>query len=140
MRYKQQLVIFIVLLVSGALGLTLSLYRHPSETIKVDGVRTIETFHYPSLFVNQLRGDPRAGEKIFKEFCGTCHREKPMIDVRAPRIGDQAAWKTRRQLGLAILLNITVNGVGAMPARGGCFECSDEQLRETIRYILKNTP
>jgi cytochrome c5 len=140
MRYKQQLVIFSVLLVSGVLGLTLSLYRHPSASITKDGVHTIETFHYPSLFVNQLRGDPRAGEKIFKEFCGACHRQKPMIDVRAPRIGDSAAWKIRRQLGLEVLLKITVNGVGAMPARGGCFECSDEQLRATIRYILKNTP
>jgi cytochrome c5 len=45
----------------------------------------------------------------------------------------------RRQLGLDILLNITVNGVGAMPARGGCFECSDEQLRTTIRYILDHS-
>jgi cytochrome c5 len=140
MRYKEQLVILALLLVSGIFGFTLSLYRHPSESISVDGVHTLETFHYPSLFVNQLRGDPRAGEKIFKEFCGACHRQKPLIDVRAPRIGDQTAWKNRRQLGLEVLLKITVNGVGAMPARGGCFECSDEQLRETIHYILNNTP
>jgi cytochrome c5 len=137
MRYKQ-IAIILLLIISGALGFVFSVYHH-RVPLDVDAVQTIETFHYPAQFVNQLRGDPRAGEKIFKEFCGTCHRQPPLIDVKAPRIGDKAAWKMRRQLGLDILLNITVNGVGAMPARGGCFECSDEQLRTTIRYILDHS-
>jgi cytochrome c5 len=140
MQFKKIIIIAALLSLSGALGFGLSFYRHPSAPpMDINKVQTIETFHYPSLFVDQLRGDPRAGEKIFKEFCSACHREKPMIDVRAPRIGDKAAWKMRRQLGVEILLNITVNGVGAMPARGGCFECSDAQLQETIKYILRNS-
>jgi len=35
------------------------------------------------------------------------------------------------------LLKMTIQGVGAMPARGGCFECSDGQLKEAIIYMLK---
>ena len=59
-----------------------------------------------------------------------------MIDLRVPRIGDQKAWRALRAQGVSVLLNMTVKGLGAMPARGGCFECSDEQLGETIQYIL----
>ncbi len=128
--------IVLIFLLSGVLGFAMSWYFH-SDT-RTD-VQTIETFHYPALFVNQLRGDSRAGEKIFKEFCGACHAKQPTIDVRAPRIGDKQAWQVRQQVGMASLLKITVDGVRAMPARGGCFECNDQQLRETIKYILKKS-
>jgi cytochrome c5 len=128
------LLIIIILLVSGLLGFLLSL--HHFQTTTPAATQTMQTFHYPTLFVAQLRGDPRAGEKIFKEYCASCHAPTPIIEVSAPRVGDQKAWQFRRQLGIDVLLKITVNGVGAMPARGGCFECSDEQLRETIRYML----
>lgn len=137
MQYKRSIVV-LTLLLSGALGFALSWYFHPAAQSMAD-VKTIETFHYPSLFVNQLRGDSRAGEKIFKEFCGACHAKQPTIDVHAPRVGDKEMWQIRRQMGMDMLLKITVDGVGAMPARGGCFECNDQQLRETIRYILKKS-
>ena len=137
MQYKK-LIIILILILSGALGFSLSYYRYLSPS-PVSDVQTIQTFHYPNSFVNQLHNDPQAGEKIFKEFCSTCHRQQPLIDVHAPRIGDKAAWKFRRQLSLDVLLAVTVKGVGAMPSRGGCFECSDEQLRETIRYILNHS-
>jgi cytochrome c5 len=136
MQFKRNIVIFILLL-SGLIGFIFSWYSHVT-TVNED-VKTIETFHYPALFVNQLRGDDRAGEKIFKEFCSACHNKQPTIDVRAPRVGDRAAWAVRRDWGMEKLLKITVNGVGAMPARGGCFECSDQQLRETITYMLQKS-
>ena len=82
---------------------------------------------------------PDAGRKIFKEFCATCHAEQPLIDIRAPRIGDKAIWSALSKQGFATLLKVTIEGRGAMPARGGCFECSDAQLTETIQYILKNS-
>jgi cytochrome c5 len=62
-----------------------------------------------------------------------------VIDVNAPRLGDKKAWLMRQKLGLTNLLKITVNGKGAMPARGGCFECSDKQLLMAIQYILNNS-
>jgi cytochrome c5 len=89
--------------------------------------------------VKQLIGDPLAGKKIFREFCASCHDDHPRIDVPAPRLHDQKTWQLRQKMGENSLLQITINGMGAMPARGGCFECSDAQLRETIRYILQES-
>jgi cytochrome c5 len=100
----------------------------------------MQTFHYPTLFVNQLHGDPKAGEKIYKEYCASCHAPEPIIDVRAPAMNNPKDWQSRRQIGLDNLLTITVKGIGAMPARGGCFECSDDQLKATIAYMLNMLP
>ena len=132
----KKILIIAILLLSGLLGFFLSLYLHQSPQKKSTDIQLIETFHYPALFVKQLSGDPNAGRKIFKEFCSACHSKQPSIDIHAPRIGDKKAWDIRRKMGMDLLLKMTINGVGAMPARGGCFECSDQQLRETIRYIL----
>lgn len=93
--------------------------------------------HSPFSFVKQLKGDPDAGRKIFKEFCAACHDANPRIDINAPRVGDHKTWQGLRQLGMESLLSMTIKGAKAMPARGGCFECSDEQLREAIEYMLK---
>ncbi|HSW69234.1 MAG TPA: c-type cytochrome [Gammaproteobacteria bacterium] len=126
-----------MLILSGSSGFFISLYQHQHQ--HKNAVQLIETFHYPAAFVKQLKGDSRAGEKIFKQFCVSCHGNPPIIDIKAPRIGDTKAWRPRQQMGMSMLMKITIMGVGAMPARGGCFECSDEQLRETIRYILKSS-
>ncbi len=129
---NQRVWVIFVLFLSGLLGFSVSLYFHSRE------VNEIQTFHYPTSIVKQLEGDKQAGMKIFKEFCASCHSKNPVIDVNAPRIGDKKAWDARSKLGMDTLLKITITGVGAMPARGGCFECSDEQLRETIQYVIEN--
>lgn len=128
--------VFILFLLSGAAGFFVSWHMHKPVRDK-QSVQQIETFHYPALFVHQLQHDPRAGEKIFNEFCSACHASSPLIDVNAPRINDREAWKIRQKWGIDALMTMTLSGVGAMPARGGCFECSDAQLKEAVLYILK---
>jgi cytochrome c5 len=128
--------VMIILLLSGLLGFLLSVKLHQTKPLDRNAVQTIQTFHFPALFVKQLAGDPAAGKKIFKQFCAACHSPQPVIDIHAPAIGDKHAWKLRRKLGVNQLLAITIEGAAAMPARGGCFECSDDQLRQTIHYIL----
>ncbi|OGO93344.1 MAG: hypothetical protein A3F41_01385 [Coxiella sp. RIFCSPHIGHO2_12_FULL_44_14] len=95
--------------------------------------------HYPTLFVNQLKNDPTAGKKIFHEYCAACHAQQPEIDIHAPRFGDHATWSAFKALGSEKLFQWTTQGHGAMPARGGCFECSDEQLKAAIRYLISGT-
>ncbi|EKD55218.1 MAG: Cytochrome c5 [uncultured bacterium] len=129
--------IILLFILSGALGFVFSLYRYESHHEEV--VQQIETFHYPVLFVKQLTGDPHAGKKIFKQFCASCHGNPALIDINAPHIGDREAWKLRRKMGMKSLMEMTINGAGAMPARGGCFECSDAQLREAVHYMLNQS-
>lgn len=142
---KNKILIILLFIMSGLLGFVVSWYRHSggqsieNEVAPPQDAQMIQTFHSPALFVKQLEGDPDAGRKIYKEFCATCHAERPQIDIRAPRVGDKETWQALQKMGLPNLLKITINGAGAMPARGGCFECSDEQLEEAIKYIIKNS-
>lgn len=137
-KIPRLILIIVLLAMSGLCGFGVSWYLHGNDntmTLPADE-QVIQTFHYPALFVKQIEGDPQAGKKIFREFCTSCHGKPPLINIPAPRIGDKKIWRGLRQVGVEKLLKITISGVGAMPARGGCFECSDEQLRETIQYIL----
>lgn len=138
--YKNILIVSI-LLFSGALGFIFS--WHHQQTLDTfvppSDVTVIQTFHYPALFAKQLAHDKDAGRKIFNQFCTSCHGKAPIIDIKAPHIGDKNAWKIRQKMGMDALMKITTMGVGAMPSRGGCFECTDDELRETIRYILQQS-
>ncbi len=126
---------FLIFILGGLAGFITSYYQHKDDFSRL-GFETEYKFHSPVTFVQQLKGDPDAGRKIFIEFCSACHGKIPTIDLPAPRIGDKRIWQAYKKIGLPELLKMTINGKGAMPARGGCFECSDDQLREAINYIL----
>lgn len=94
------------------------------------------TTHNPQEFLNSIRGQKDEGKQIVEQFCSTCHAAKPLIELGAPKINDAAAWRLRSQQGMDKLFAHVQEGMGAMPARGGCFECSDEQLRLAILELL----
>ena len=92
--------------------------------------------HHPEEFLQSIKGKPDEGQQIVVHFCSTCHAEKPMINLGAPRIGHASDWELRLKQGLKVLLAHTAEGYHAMPARGGCFECSDEQLKKAIKEMV----
>jgi len=125
-------IIILIWLISAMAGLSLSLYRHPLPHTRLEA----QPYHHPIQFVSQLKNNPHPGKAIFKEYCASCHAAEPLIDIQAPRINDKTAWKNRRKRGITSLLKTTIQGIGAMPARGGCFECSDTQLRAAVYYMI----
>lgn len=129
----QYIIILSLLFLSGVSGFLFSLYVHRMPHISS---REMINVHSPVSFVKQISGDKDAGRKIFYEFCVSCHSAEPVIAVNAPRINDKKKWDSYTKLGIPALLRLTIQGNGAMPARGGCFECSDEQLERAILYIL----
>ena len=94
------------------------------------------TTHHPQAFLNEISGEPDEGMKIVQHYCATCHAAKPMIQLGAPKIGDNNDWRPRIKLGLEHLVKHAEEGFNAMPARGGCFECSDEQFFLAILAML----
>jgi cytochrome c5 len=92
--------------------------------------------HHPQDFLTQISGSPHEGEAIVSHYCSMCHAEKPFIPLGAPRMGVLGDWLPRLKQGKLLLFQHTAEGVNAMPARGGCFECSDEQLRLAIAALL----
>lgn len=136
MNYRRAWIIFL-LTFSGIAGLTISLYFHHEPNVEYS--ESSRVFHYPATFVRQIQRDPNAGEKIFEHYCAICHGKNPSVPVRAPIIGDKKAWVPYQKMKLSDLLKIVSVGNGAMPARGGCFECNDVLLKKAVIYLLEHS-
>ncbi len=77
-------------------------------------------------------GKPRSGEAIYNSICKACHEAGV---AGAPKTGDKAAWAPRLATGAANLLKTATNGKGAMPARGGAPDLSDDELKAAVTYL-----
>jgi cytochrome c5 len=79
-------------------------------------------------------GAARTADDIVAKHCGACHT--PGI-LGAPMIGDTAAWKARadKEGGLDGILKTAIAGINAMPPKGTCADCSDEELRGAIQKM-----
>ncbi len=79
-------------------------------------------------------GAARTADDIVAKHCGACHT--PGI-LGAPKIGDTAAWKERadRDGGLDGILAKAISGINAMPPKGTCADCSDDELRAAIQQM-----
>ena len=79
---------------------------------------------------------PRAGADVYSGFCMACHGTGA---AGAPKVGDKAAWEPRFAQGMDTLLNHAVNGIRAMPPKGTCGDCSDDELKGAIAHMLNET-
>ena len=52
-------------------------------------------------------------------------------------VGDEAAWNERLEKGMDAVMANVLNGINAMPARGLCADCSDEDLRAIVDYMIE---
>lgn len=77
-------------------------------------------------------GEPRDGKTIYEAVCSTCHGTGVM---GAPALGDSGAWAPRIAKGKDALHNSALNGVGAMPAKGGA-DLPDEEVINAVDYII----
>ena len=72
-------------------------------------------------------------EAAYQMSCNACHGTGA---AGAPMLGDSGAWEPRLDKGMETLMANVVNGVGAMPARGICMTCSDDDLKAIVDYML----
>ncbi len=77
---------------------------------------------------------PRSGEKIYNTYCVACHGTGA---AGAPVKGDAAAWQPRLAQGSETLLKHAIQGVNAMPAKGTCSDCSDEEIASAVAFLTK---
>lgn len=77
-------------------------------------------------------GKPRSGEAIYASVCKACHEAGV---AGAPKTGDKAAWAPRIATGMAAMLKSAANGKGAMPARGGAPDLSDDELKAAVTFL-----
>jgi cytochrome c5 len=81
-------------------------------------------------------GPARTGEQVFNSTCTACHSTGA---AGAPKLGDKAAWGPRIAQGMSVLVNNATNGIRAMPPRGSCPNCSDEELRNAVGFMVSKS-
>ncbi len=77
-------------------------------------------------------GGTRSGEDVYSSKCASCHASGV---AGAPTFGT-SEWADRGAKGMESLLATAISGVGAMPPRGLCADCSDEELQGAIQHML----
>ncbi len=77
---------------------------------------------------------PLTGEQLYKKNCAFCHDNGT---AGAPKYGDKNSWAPRLAKGADILKEHTLKGFKAMPAKGLCPQCSDEDTLSSLDYMLK---
>ncbi|MEE5070350.1 c-type cytochrome [Pseudomonas alliivorans] len=79
-------------------------------------------------------GGPRSADDVIAKHCNVCHSG---VMPNAPKIGDTAAWTERagKEGGLDGLLAKAITGINAMPPKGTCGDCSNEDLKAAIQKM-----
>lgn len=94
-------------------------------------------YHNPSEILAKAHQSKQVGREIYTHFCASCHEPDPLIPLGAPRKGNKQDWQARlKQRNLKAMLKTTDEGINNMPPRGGCFECTDDDLLAAIQYML----
>ena len=79
---------------------------------------------------------PRSGEDIYGKSCIACHSSGA---AGAPKLGDVAGWAPRIGQGINTLYTHAISGFNGMPAKGLCMDCSDDEIKVTVDYMVSKS-
>lgn len=79
-------------------------------------------------------GAARSGEDVYNSNCSACHGTGA---AGAPKHGDKAAWGPRVAKGKATLYKHAMEGFNAMPPKGMCMTCSEEEIHAAVDFLSK---
>ena len=77
-------------------------------------------------------------EQKYMGSCLACHSTGA---AGAPKVGAgmMSEWEPRLEKGLDAIVSNAINGVNAMPAKGMCFDCSADDIRALVEYMLETS-
>lgn len=64
--------------------------------------------------------------------CQVCHANGA---ANAPKTHDADAWAPRMAKGMDVLVKSVNTGLNAMPPKGMCMDCTDEDYKALIEYM-----
>lgn len=78
---------------------------------------------------------PRSGADIYNKSCVACHA---VGLLGAPKPGVATQWQPRLDAkGFDTVWANAIKGINAMPPRGTCADCSDDEIKAAIEFMLE---
>lgn len=105
---------------------------HILQRIKPVATVNAESGGKPVVQAAAATGD--VAKKTYDDFCHTCHATGL---AGAPVFGNKADWAPRIAEGMDTLVKHAIEGYKAMPPKGTCTNCSDEDIKKTVEYMVK---
>lgn len=106
-----------------------------AERLKPAGELCLQGMECGGAAAEVASGPAKSGSEVYSAVCAACHDNGV---AGAPIIGDAAGWGDRLNKSLEDLASSTINGLGAMPPRGGS-NFSDEEILAAVEYMVNNT-
>ncbi len=80
--------------------------------------------------------DTGKGKQVYDASCMACHSTGA---AGAPMLGNSAAWAPRIAQGMDTLLQHAINGIRAMPPKGTCMACSNDDIKAAVDYMVSES-
>ena len=78
----------------------------------------------------------QGGEEVYKAVCAACHATGA---AGAPKTGDAAGWSARLGQGQATLVKHAVEGLRAMPPKGGNPDLDDVEVARAVVFMANQS-
>lgn len=96
-------------------------------------IKRIEPVGTVSLKGSSVALSAKSGEQVVNEICIACHGTGAL---GSPKIGDAGAWRARIGQGYDTVVKNAIEGIRAMPARGGNADLSDVEVASAVVYMV----
>jgi cytochrome c5 len=143
-KSKSKKNLFSLLAVFG-LGALLSVSGHAltdkqkkdiGERVKPAGTVCLEGDSTCGGAVAAAGGKPKSGEEVYTSTCHMCHEAGV---GGAPKMGDKGAWAPRIAQGVNTLHDHAIAGIRAMPPKGTCAACSDDEVKAAVDFMVSKS-
>ena len=84
--------------------------------------------------IGDASADDQPGRSLYESVCSACHSPQNVM-VSSPKAGDRLEWARRLRKGFDEVTRNAIDGVGAMPPKGGCAQCTPEEIRRAIEFM-----
>jgi len=82
------------------------------------------------------KGAVSQAEKDYEASCSLCHKTDAM---GAPPVGDKDAWDAVIAQGIDKVNHNAINGMGAMPPKGGNMDLTDQQVKDIVKFMVESS-
>ena len=76
------------------------------------------------------------GQKTYEASCSVCHATDAM---GAPNVGNKKAWEKTLKKGIDKVYANGLNGVNAMPPKGGAMDLTEAQFKSAVDYMIDSS-